>query len=229
MTTPLAGATDGAGKAVRLRPKDAASLILFDRTDAGTRVLLGRRGRRHVFMPDTYVFPGGRRDRGDHALPYSTDLRAEVLARLAGDADDIHARRRARALALAAVRELEEETGLVLGQRGPDKRPVADLSCLRYVARAITPPGHVRRFDTRFFCTFVDEAGIDTSEMRETEELHDLQWVDINAISGLNIPPITQTILDDVKALMKPQPNLPFDIEGPYYFVRRGIFQRGRI
>lgn len=222
-------ATSGAAKAARLRPKDAASLILFDRTKAVTRVLLGRRGRHHVFMPDAYVFPGGRRDRGDHALPFSGDLRTEVFQRLAAG-DDAAAHRRARALALAAVRELKEETGLVLGHGGTEgERLVADLSSLRYVARAVTPPGYVRRFDTRFFCTFADEAGIDPRDIRDSEELHDLQWVDIEAISGLNIPPITQTILDDVKALMNLQPSLPFDLQGPCYFLRRGPSPRGGV
>ena len=72
---------------------------------------------------------------------------------------------RARALALAAIRETYEETGLVVGEpdtptlrsRSPawadflrhDANPRLDV--LHYIARAITPPYRNRRFDARFF------------------------------------------------------------------------------
>lgn len=215
-----------------LRPKDAASILVLDRSGTTIRVLVGKRGNKHAFMPNFYVFPGGRRDRTDHALPYSSDLHASVLTRLTGGKTDEAAVRRGRALALAAIRELHEETGLVLGQlevRGTVERLVADLSSLRYVARAVTPPGNVRRFDTRFFCTFTDETALRLDCMRNSEELHDLQWLDIGSNSTLNIPPITQTILEDVQAQMTAQPSLPFDLEGPYYYARRGQFLRSGI
>ncbi|SMD05822.1 NUDIX hydrolase [Rhizobium sp. RU36D] len=217
--------------AVNLRPKDAATLLLVDRSGSSARVLVGRRGGGHVFMPDLFVFPGGRRDRTDSALPFDTDLHPEVLDRLAsaGDAASV---RRARGIAMAAVRELHEETGLTIGRLEPcepSSRLCASLSSLRYVARAITPPGNVRRFDTRFFLTFVDEVGVDPASVRSSDELQDLQWVDMDAATALKMPPITRTILDDVKKLMSADPSLPFGSAGPFYYLRHGRLQRGSI
>lgn len=217
--------------AVSLRPKDAATLLLVDRSGETPRVLMGRRGGGHVFMPDVFVFPGGRRDRSDAALPFQTDLHPQVLERLASTADAVSVRR-ARGIAMAAIRELHEETGLVIGQwerTAQSIRLSANLQSLRYVARAITPPGNVRRFDTRFFLTFVDEAGIDPTAIRNSDELQDLQWLAMDAGTNLKMPPITRTILDDVKKLMSADPSLPFGSAGPFYYLRHGRLQRGSI
>ncbi|PZU82705.1 MAG: hydrolase [Shinella sp.] len=230
---PLEARDKAAAAAARLRPKDAASIILIDRTGRDPRVLVGKRSSKHVFMPDLYVFPGGRRDRRDRNLPFLRDLHPTVLTRLAGGGDDPTLAGRCRALALAALRELEEETGLVIGsfETGGSSRNhfSADLGALRYVARAITPPGNIRRFDTRFFLTFCDETGIDPGMIRDSAELQDLRWLDMHDVSGLNMPAITRTILEDVRTQMKDDPSLPFGSDGPFYFSRRGRFFRDTI
>ena len=41
------------------RPKDAATLILIDRSGGKPKVLVGKRHDKVVFMPGKYVFPGG--------------------------------------------------------------------------------------------------------------------------------------------------------------------------
>lgn len=225
---------DAASQAsARMRPRDAASLLLVDRTSGPLRVLMGKRGSAHVFMPNLYVFPGGRRDRGDSRQAYLRDLNPLVLSRLTGGDASTAAVNRGRGLALAAVRELVEETGLLMGRtengRKGMSRLVADLGSLRYVARAITPPGNVRRFDTRFFLTFTDEAAVDPAGIRDSSELHDLRWLDMEDLSSLNMPAITRTILDDVKAQMKSDPSLPFGSDGPFYFSRNGRFFRETI
>lgn len=179
----------------RMRPRDAAALVLIDRTQGAPKVLMGKRSSRHVFMPETYVFPGGRCDPEDRALPFSADLHPDVLAKLTIGPPARLSASRGRALALAALRELAEETGLATAT-------APDLSSLRFAVRAITPPGHPRRFDTRFFLTFTDEAGFDPKAMRDSEELHDLRWVDIGGDTNLNIPDVTRWVLQDVGALL---------------------------
>ncbi|CUX12201.1 hypothetical protein AGR13a_Cc170090 [Agrobacterium genomosp. 13 str. CFBP 6927] len=203
-----------------MRPRDAASIILFDRSGPAMRVLMGQRSNAHVFMPGAYVFPGGKRDPRDHALPFSGDLHPAVLNSLTASAARRLSIAGARALALAAARELVEETGVDIGLAadGPD------LSCFRYVARAITPPGNIRRYDTRFFCCYADELRLDTRLTRDSDELHNVQWLDMNDLSGLNMPKITRTVLEDVTKLMIGDPSLPFDSPARLYFTRHGRF-----
>ncbi|TCV72529.1 8-oxo-dGTP pyrophosphatase MutT (NUDIX family) [Neorhizobium sp. S3-V5DH] len=205
-----------------VRPKDAASLILIDRSAGGARVLVGRRGSGHVFMPDVYVFPGGRRDARDHALPFSADLDTLVLEKLLLGTSSRLTPNRARALALAALRELREETGIASGM-------APDLSRLRYVARAITPPGNVRRYDTRFFLAFSDETVFDMTSLGDSSELQDVRWLDIADLSGLKLPAITKTVLEDVKNLMTADPSLSFGNPVSFYFMRHGRFVRSRL
>lgn len=205
-----------------MRPRDAASIILFDRSSSVLRVLMGQRSNAHVFMPGAYVFPGGKRDPRDHALPFSGDLHPAVLTSLAASAARRLSEAGARALALAAARELFEETGVDLGleANGPD------LSRFRYVARAITPPGNVRRYDTRFFCCYADELGLDTRLTRDSEELSNVQWLDMTDLSGLNMPKITRTVLEDVTNFMIGDPSLPFESPARLYVTRHGRFIR---
>ncbi|CAD7032654.1 NUDIX domain-containing protein [Pseudorhizobium endolithicum] len=206
----------------KLRPRDASTIILLDRRDGIPRFLMGRRGGGHAFMPDVYVFPGGRRDRQDYALPFQRDLHPLVSHRLLSQTTARTRSTTARALALAAMRELQEETGLA-----PGTPP--DLYHLRYVARAVTPPGNVRRFDTRFFLLPTDEANIATDTLRETEELQDPRWVSFSDLDDLNVPRITLAVLREVRAMLDAQPSLPYGLPVPYYFMRRGRFVRTEI
>ncbi len=57
-----------------LRPRDAGTLILLDRSGKTVRVLMGRRHMRHVFMPGKFVFPGGRTDPSDSRITVASGL-----------------------------------------------------------------------------------------------------------------------------------------------------------
>jgi len=58
-----------------LRPRDAATLILVRQRGKIPEVLLGCRDAKHAFMPNRYVFPGGRVDPADARVPVATPLR----------------------------------------------------------------------------------------------------------------------------------------------------------
>lgn len=194
-----------------LRPRDAATLILVRRDRVEPEVLMGHRSARHVFMPNTFVFPGGRVDPEDARVPVATPLRPAVAERLHRNATPT----RARALALAAIREAFEETGLLIGRPAADVDPervpaswrpffeqgiAPALDVLDYVFRAITPPGDVRRFHARFF---IADARHVQGEIRGSGELLDLQWIPIeHAIAMPNTPGITSLVLQEVRRLL---------------------------
>ncbi|TCQ28586.1 NUDIX domain-containing protein [Rhizobium sp. PP-CC-3G-465] len=210
-----------------LRPRLAASILLLDRSESVVRVLVGRRSKQHVFMPDVHVFPGGRRDPGDHRIAFASDLPAPLIDRLVGIYRGRLSVSAVRALALAALRELHEETSLAVGPScGPSCsgslpfRP--ELERLRYVARALTPPGHVRRFDTHFFALFTDEVELDLNGLQDSRELEDLRWVPVGDPSAVSIPDITARILEALHTRLDADPLLGFDGTVPYFHVRNG-------
>ena len=212
-----------------LRPRPSASLILIDRDRTTPRILVGRRGSGHAFMPDLYVFPGGRRDPRDFALPFSKDLSPAVLQKLQSGSSAPTSQAGARALALAAARELHEETGLTLGRPDTVAEQGADLSSLRYIARAITPPGAIRRFDNRFFATFIDEAGVDPGQLRESDELSDFHWLDLDDLRAVKLPEIVFAVADDLKISLESSRCLPFGSDVSVYISRNGQFLRNRL
>mgnify|MGYP000508757307 CR=1 FL=1 len=127
-----------------VRPRHAASLILLRKTAGGPQVLMGRRPAKSRFAPDVFVFPGGRLDAADFARPVLAPLADDCVRRTGADA------RLAAALASAAIRETEEETGLTLAN---------DHAPLTLAARAITPTNSPVRFHARFFAVDADLAG----------------------------------------------------------------------
>src|SRR3954451_12261254 len=147
-----------------LKPRDAATLILVDRSGPAPKVLLGKRHAGLKFMAGKFVFPGGRMEPGDRKMPVASDLDMQAGARLMRGVQR-PSLSKARALALAAIRETYEETGLLLGKRVDEVPPVPegpwqafaeakvlpDLAELHFIVRAITPPRRPRRFDARFF------------------------------------------------------------------------------
>ena len=196
--------------------RDAATLILIDREGGAFRVLMGRRHAGHKFMPGKFVFPGGAVDPQDERMAISGPLGSQVAEKLL-----IHTRRKsqdyARALALAAIRETFEETGLALGvtDLGPPPEPpegvwarfaatgvFPTLEGLDLLARAITPPGRSRRFDARFFVAEASWIAFRAPDVIHPEaELTELVWVPIDEALALEIPNITRAVLGDLAAL----------------------------
>ena len=189
------------------RPKDAATLILVRRDAEQPRVLMGKRSARHAFMPDKYVFPGGRVDPQDgKAVSWCEfEPHQERLLR-------IQSRRKPRAFGLTAIRETFEETGLLVAREAemPARYPTGwqpfhdldaapHLSPLTFIGRAITPPYRPKRFDARFFMADAEEALIDERPPVDGAELSDLQWVTLKDALDLDLPNVTRFMLGEIE------------------------------
>jgi 8-oxo-dGTP pyrophosphatase MutT (NUDIX family) len=180
--------------------RDAACAVVIDTTVREPTLLMGRRRADQIFLPNKWVFPGGRVDDDDRALVASFEREAFTPADLAPEI---------RPFVLAALRELTEEAGLVIGERAPFRgashpgwRNYTDIGFapspahLVPLARAITPPGRVRRYDTWFFA--VPRTSV-TAATRGDGELLDLSWVTLDEARKLDLPNITRLILEDIR------------------------------
>lgn len=165
-----------------VKPRPAASLLVFRKGELGVEVLMGLRGAGHRFMPNRLVYPGGGVDPADHDAVAASELPNYVDALLRRHA----AGSLARALAIAAARELEEETGLSLGN------PPA-LGHLDYIFRAITPPASPIRFDAVFF---VVEARHVSGELAGSGELEGLRFYPLDEAFALDLAFATKAALE---------------------------------
>lgn len=163
-----------------VRARHAASLLLL-RHGPQPAVLMGLRGAGHRFMPNKLVFPGGAVDPEDYDAPTASPLTAETRLLLEKGAP----RRLAQAIAVAAARELEEETGLTLGN------PPA-LGGLSYLGRAITPLGGPVRFNARFL--IVDAEAV-TGTLAGSGELEGLRWYSVEEAMALDLARPTRMVM----------------------------------
>jgi 8-oxo-dGTP pyrophosphatase MutT (NUDIX family) len=205
-----------------VRPKTAATIILVRRDSDKPRVLMGRRNRGHNFMPSAWVFPGGRVDRADSRAPFATDLSPDAQAVF-----DAHVKPgRARAIALAAVREVWEEVGLLLAKPAP-VRPVAgpwrdfvargalpDQEGLQVIARAITPPRVAKRFDTWFLMSEAERL-LSLERQPDCGEFDDIAWVGFDEADDLSLPHVTRLVLREAQMRLS-------DPDRPRPFLRQG-------
>lgn len=208
-----------------VRPKSAATVMIIRRDAKKPRVLMGKRHGGHSFMPDRWVFPGGRIDRADYRAPFATDLRPEV----SGVFERWLPAGKGRALALAAVRETWEEAGLLLAVPAP-ARPaagpwrefvaqgmLADLEAMDVVARAITPPAVGKRFDT-WFLTADAERLSSLERQADCGELEEIAWVDFDEAMALPLPTVTRMMIKEAVARMedpsRPKPFLRYKDRG---------------
>ncbi|HEY2297503.1 MAG TPA: NUDIX hydrolase [Jatrophihabitans sp.] len=173
--------------------RDASTVVLLrDGTD-GLSVWLLTRVTEMAFAAGMAVFPGGRVDADDAELPFVAGSDTQAAARF--DCSPAQA----RALLGAAVREVFEETGVLL------TAPSADLSGARSDVEAgrvsfgellranslridadavqpwsrwVTPRGEVRRYDTRFFVAALPD---DAQAQDVTTEASSAGWFAVTA------------------------------------------------
>lgn len=202
--------------------RDAATVILWRTGCQGPEVLMGQRGARAAFMPGKVVFPGGAVDPADADVPLLGAPDPLCLHRLSIKA----AAGIGHALLAAAIREVWEETGLVLGAPGawldapPDWQAFAatgnrpSAAGFRFAFRAVTPPGRTRRFDARFFLVHAGAVRGDADDFsRASDELSLLQWIPLSLTRGFDLPFVTTVVLAEVGPHLDrdgPPPSVPF-------------------
>ena len=189
------------------RPRIASTIVLTHGPKDNPRILMGQRSARHDFMPNVYVFPGGRVDRGDSYVDYAGDLspRTETIL------ETVFSPRKARAVALASIRETYEETSLLLGRsaktlqnhRSPswdafrEAGLKPDLGGIEVFGRAITPPHRHKRFDAWFFIKHLNNP--DLPAIADSSELLNVGWFTFNQIKNLELQRATEMMLKVLK------------------------------
>ncbi|MEP2953868.1 MAG: NUDIX hydrolase [Sulfitobacter sp.] len=203
--------------------RNAATVIVLRDRHVTPHILMGQRGAKAAFMPNKFVFPGGAVDATDAQVPLVAPVNALCHGRLCDDAEPSLA----HAIAVAAIRELWEETGLVLGRKGAWEGDVPadwqtfaatghlpDASALQFVFRALTPPGRPRRFDARFFLVDAEDIASDPDDFDAAcDELSHLQWVPLSRARSFDMPFITEVVLAEVAARARdtnPPASVPF-------------------
>lgn len=193
--------------------RNAATVIVLRDRVSDPQILMGQRGAKAAFMPNKFVFPGGAVDAADADIALARPLPDLCSRRLHEHSDPSLA----HPLAVAAVRELWEETGQILGDKGNwQHSPPQDWEtfaatghlpsahALQFVFRAITPPGRPRRFDARFFLLEAEELSSDIDDFSSAcDELSHLQWIPLRKAREFDLPFITEVVLAEVEARVK--------------------------
>ncbi len=221
------------------RPKDAATLILIDRSGAKPKVLVGKRHDKVVFQPGKFVFPGGRVDKADSRVPVAAPIPPALQANLMKGSPKTTPSR-ARALAVAAIRDACAETALCLGRAAAagaaakldgawkpfaDRSLLPDPSGLYLIARAITPPGRVRRFDTRFFSAEASAIAHRVPGVVHADaELVELVWVEIGSEPLADAHNMTKAVLRQLEKRLAQGP-LAHDAPIPFFHWYGGAMQ----
>tara|TARA_R110002051_G_scaffold74641_3_gene135965 strand:+ start:3832 stop:4512 length:681 start_codon:yes stop_codon:yes gene_type:complete len=185
--------------------RDAATMIVLRDRHRSPSVLMGQRGKTAAFMPGKFVFPGGAIDPNDADVP-SSPLPVLCADRLADRSNILPT-----TIANAAIRELWEETGQVLGlPKVWDMPPqgwrgfaatghIPHAAALQFFFRAVTPKGSARRFDARFLLADAADLVTDPDDFSGAEdELSHLQWVPLKDARAFDLPFITQVVLAEL-------------------------------
>ena len=199
--------------------RDAATVVLLRDGADGIETWLLSRVARMAFASGVAVFPGGAVDASDAALPWS-GRDADSVAESFGCSLEM-----GRALIGAAVREVFEETGILLtspraelAASQPDVEAGRvtfgdlltehglriDADAVRAWAHWITPVGETtRRYDTRFFVAALPEGAVAADLTTESSAA---SWVPVRQAvadrsdgTRLMMPP-TISVIDSIAA-----------------------------
>lgn len=208
--------------------REAATVIVVRDAATEPRILMGQRGSKAAFMPNKFVFPGGAVDPQDYDVSLTGALPTLCQTRLGEDLRSETPKDIANPLAAAAIRELWEETGLILGSKAewtteaPSEwqsyaqkgfHPSGDR--MKFVFRAITPPGRPRRFDARFFLVDANDISGDLDDFsRASDELSHLQWIALKDARSFDLPFITEVVLAEIEGQI---PNLEAPESVPFF------------
>ena len=187
--------------------RNAAAVIVVRNKHDNPSVLMGQRGVNAAFMPSKFVFPGGAVDDQDLSIDITKSINEVCKKRLSEENENGPW----NALVAAAIRELFEETGQIIGVQQEWPKPpsswrdfaktgyVPDASNMSFVFRAITPPGRPRRFDARFFLIQAEylRTNLDDFSMA-SDELSHLQWIPLTDTKNFDLPFITQVVLAEI-------------------------------
>jgi 8-oxo-dGTP pyrophosphatase MutT (NUDIX family) len=208
--------------------RDASTVVVL-RDQEDLEVLLMQRHSKSGFMGGAYVFPGGKVDETDCFTPShdSHDIK-KLISGFDSTPGTAPSLARKIGYAVAACRELFEESGLVLGADPITRNPSntsqnpaihrgfneslmeADMfkaiESLHYFAHWVTPSYEKKRFDTRFFVARAPEGQELTPDSREVT---DLVWMPVRSAlhrqsqNEIVLPPPTLKVLEDLVSFEK--------------------------
>ena len=209
-------------KADKTNIRNAATIIVLRNKGTNPSVLMGQRGINAAFMPSKFVFPGGAVDDEDCLINMKNSINEVCRDRLLKENEN----GLCDALVAAAVRELFEETGQIIGKKqkwmgAPSNWRdfaktgyVPDATNISFVFRAITPPGRPRRFDARFFLIEAENLQTDLDDFgMASDELSHLQWIPLTETKNFDLPFVTQVVIAEISGNLEnngPPKRVPF-------------------
>lgn len=222
-----------------IRPRNAATLVVVDGKPGDFRILMGKRHHSLKFMPGALVFPGGSVDRSDGSIPAIDELPEGTEQKIVCNMRGRPTKRAAHALGMAALREVSEESGILIGKKGAAKTTHPDwadfvkhgiepsLSNMSLLSRAITPPGPPRRFDTWFFMCPASEIGhVPPSGFDPSGELEELTWIRPQDAIETDTREITRVMLVELMNRLERDPGMSPDYPVPFYFSVNNRFHK---
>ena len=165
-----------------VKPRKASTVIVLRPSSDGFEIFMVQRNRRTGFMPNAWVFPGGRVDEEDAAPSLPTKGGVGAISAMELEVQD------GRAFLVAALRETFEETGIWLGQGEltegvrdrmmsgacsfesalRESQAIMELDRLHPWSWWVTPKIEPRRYDTRFFLAITDGSSLGRHDERES-------------------------------------------------------------